>query len=132
MDLGGKYYNDPFNANAGVRTISTLSQDSFEAKVLPILNSTCATYCHMGVGSGAGKSFIHNRFVLTGDPEGDYNVTLTMISDTCNPASNTLLSKPSTIPHPSGATGQTTAVLPAGGKDFATIVQWIATGCPTP
>lgn len=132
MDLGGKYYNDPFNANAGVRTISTLSQDSFEAKVLPILNSTCATYCHMGVGSGAGKSFIHNRFVLTGDPEGDYNVTLTMISDTCNPASNTLLSKPSTIPHPSGAAGQTTAVLPAGGTDFATIVQWIATGCPTP
>ncbi|WP_374427838.1 HzsA-related protein [Ideonella dechloratans] len=132
MDLGGKYYNDPFNANAGVRTISTLSQDSFEAKVLPILNSTCATYCHMGVGSGAGKSFIHNRFVLTGDPEGDYNVTLTMISDTCNPASNTLLSKPSTLPHPSGATGQTTAVLPAGGTDFATIVQWIATGCPTP
>ncbi|WP_374585819.1 HzsA-related protein [Ideonella dechloratans] len=132
MDLGGKYYNDPFNANAGVRTISTLSQDSFEAKVLPILNSTCATYCHMGVGSGAGKSFIENRFVLTGDPEGDYNVALTMISDTCNPASNTLLSKPSTIPHPSGATGQTTAVLPAGGTDFATIVQWIATGCPTP
>ncbi|KAB0583111.1 hypothetical protein F7Q92_09575 [Ideonella dechloratans] len=132
MDLGGKYYNDPFNANAGVRTISTLSLDSFEAKVLPILNSTCATYCHMGVGSGAGKSFIHNRFVLTGDPEGDYNVTLTMISDTCNPASNTLLSKPSTIPHPSGATGQTTPVLPAGGTDFATIVQWIATGCPTP
>ena len=132
MDLGGKYYNDPFNANAGVRTISTLSQDSFEAKVLPILNSTCATYCHMGVGSGTGKSFIHNRFVLTGDPEGDYNVTLTMISDTCNPTSNTLLSKPSTIPHPSGATGQTTAVLPAGSTDFATIVQWIATGCPTP
>ncbi|WP_022981404.1 hypothetical protein [Ideonella sp. B508-1] len=132
MDLGGKYYNDPFNANAGVRTVSTLSQDSFDAKVLPILNSTCATYCHMGVGSSPGKSFIENRFVLTGDPEGDYNVTLTMISDTCNPASNTLLSKPSTIPHPSGVAGQTSAVLPAGGKDFATIAQWIATGCPTP
>ena len=29
MDLGGKYYNDPFNANAGVRTISTLSQRPF-------------------------------------------------------------------------------------------------------
>jgi hypothetical protein len=55
-----------------------------------------------------------------------------MISDTCNPTSNTLLSKPSTIPHPSGTAGQTTAVLPAGSTDFATIVQWIATGCPTP
>jgi hypothetical protein len=132
MDLGGKYYNDPFNANAGVRTVNTLNEASFTAKVLPILNSTCATNCHMAVGSGKGTDFRNNRFVLTGSPEGDFNVTLSMISNTCSPASNPLLARPSTVPHPAAALKQTQAVLPASGADFATILRWIAGGCPTP
>ena len=53
----------------------------------------------------AGTSFQGNRFVLTGSPEGDFNVTLTMISDTCNPASNYLLSRPSTAAAPVGRDG---------------------------
>jgi hypothetical protein len=135
IDLGGKYYNNPFDASAGVRTVSTLSEDTFTAKVYPILLNRCAS-CHQAIGSdqttSTGQSFRQDRFVLTGDPDGDWGVTLTMISDTCNPSSNLLLSRPSTIPHPDGATGQTAAVLPAGSDDFNTIVSWIATGCPTP
>ena len=55
-----------------------------------------------------------------------------MISDTCNPAdpSNYLLSKPSTKPHPTGATGQMVAVLPLGSANYTTIANWIKTGCP--
>ncbi len=132
VDMGGQYYNDPFNATGGVRTVTTLSEDTFTAQVFPILQSTCAS-CHQPQGSGGtGTSFRDNRFVLAGDPDGDFNVTLTMISDTCNPASNYLLSKPSTIPHPAGATGQTTAVLPVGSSDYTAIANWIRTGCPTP
>jgi hypothetical protein len=136
MDLGGKYYNDPFDPGANVATITGLDMDVFAQKVLPILTTTCAATCHQGVSSsmaGApaiGTSFTNNRFVLMGDAEGDYGVTLSMISNACNPASNYLLSKPSTVPHPAlRATPQTTAILPIGSADYNTIASWIATGC---
>ena len=132
IDLGGKYYNDPFNANNGVRTVATLSQATFEAQVYPIMLATCAANCHQAIGSAnvpAGTSFFQNRLVLTGDAEGDFNVTLTMISNACQPASNYLLSRPSTVPHPAGAVGQATAVLPAGSANYTTIANWIASGC---
>jgi hypothetical protein len=133
MDLGGQYYNNPFDAGSAVRTISTLSQATFEAQVFPILRSTCAASCHQAVGSDpsvpAGASFRANRFVLTGDAEGDFNVTLTMISNTCNAASNYLLSRPSTVPHPAGALAQTLAVLPVGSARYNTIAAWITSGC---
>jgi hypothetical protein len=133
IDLGGKYYNDPFDAASGVRNINGLSQDTFEAQVLPILRSTC-TACHQGVGSSsalvsAGASFNLDRFVLTGDVTGDYNVTLTMISNACQAGSNYLLSKPSTVPHPANAAGSVGAVLPIGSANYNTIANWIATGC---
>ena len=134
IDLGGKYYNDPFNANSGVRMLPALDQASFEAQVFPIITATCAASCHQAIGSSAsavppGTSFRNNRFVLTGDPDGDYNVTLTMISDACNASSNYLLSKPSTVPHPPGAVGQTTAVLPLGSANYSAIFNWIKGGC---
>lgn len=136
MDLGGQYYNNPFSAGSAVRTINTLSQATFEAQVFPILRATCAASCHQAVGSDpsvpAGASFRANRFVLTGDAEGDFNVTLTMISNTCNAASNYLLSRPSTVPHPAGALAQTQAVLPVGSAGYNTIAAWITSGCGTP
>ena len=128
MDLGGQYFNNPFDG--GVATVAPLSQETFEAQVLPILTSTCAASCHQAGGVGStvapGTSFLGNRFVLTGSPEGDYGVTLSMISDTCTPASNFLLMRPSTNPHPSGGTA---AVLPVGSANYNAISAWIASGC---
>jgi hypothetical protein len=128
MDLGGQYFNNPFDG--GVATSVPLSQDTFESQVLPILSNTCAASCHQAGGVGStvapGTSFLGNRFVLTGSPEGDFGVTLSMISDTCNPASNFLLSKPSTVPHPSGGT---VAQLPLGSASYTTIFNWIQSGC---
>ena len=72
---------------------------------------------------------MRNRFVLTGSPEGDYNVTLTMVTDTCNAAANALLMRPSTVPHPAGAIGQTTPVLAAASAGYAAIASWISSGC---
>ena len=108
--------------------------DSFVANVYPILMNTCAAGCHQAIGSStsavpAGTSFRNNRFVLTGDPDGDYNVTLTMISNACNAPSNYLLSKPSTVPHPVGAVGAASAVLPVGSANYNAIASWIASGC---
>lgn len=128
IDLGSKYYNDPFDANNAVRLVRGLSQATFESQVLPILRASCAS-CHQPVGSSAtappsGTSFHNNRFVLTGDAPGDYNVTLTMVSDTCNAPANALLKRPSTAPHPGSP-----AVLPPGSANYNTISRWISTGC---
>jgi hypothetical protein len=130
IDLGGQYYNDPFNPNGGVRQVYGLSEQSFATIVQPILRSTCAAACHQAVGSDpdvpSAASFRRNRFVLTGSTEGDFGVTLSMISDACNPTSNYLLSRPASNPHPAGGTA---AILPAGSPNYLAIQNWIATGC---
>ena len=81
----------------------------FEANVLPVLRTSCVG-CHQPTGnsgeSQTGQSFLRNRYVLTGNAEGDYNVTLTMVTDTCNAAANPLLRRPSTVPHPGGASAR--------------------------
>jgi mono/diheme cytochrome c family protein len=124
MDLGGQYYNDPFDGNSGVRTVSALSQETFLSQVQPILQAQCAS-CHQ-----AGLGNPRNRFVLTGSEEGDFNVTLSMINNTCVSSANPLLSRPSTVPHPSGDLAQTTALLPVGSTGYNRIASWIARGCP--
>ena len=132
MDLGGQYFNSMTSSASGVRTVNGLSRSAFEASVMPVLTANCIG-CHQPTGnSGAaqtGVSFLRNRYVLTGDAEGDYNVTLGMINDTCNAAANPLLSRPSTVPHPAGATTQTTPVLATGSAGYNAIAAWIATGC---
>ena len=124
MDLGGQYYNDPFDAGSGVRTVSTLSQETFLSQVQPILRTQCAS-CHQ-----AGLGNPRNRFVLTGSEEGDFNVTLSMINNSCVASANPLLARPSTVPHPSGELTQTTALLPLGSTGYNQIANWIARGCP--
>lgn len=126
MDLGGQYYNDPFDANGGVRSVAALSEASFLAQVQPVLQAQCAA-CHQ-----AGSGNPGNRFVLTGSASGDYNVTLSLINDTCNAAANPLLARPATVPHPAGATAQTTALLPAGSAGYNRIAAWISQGCSNP
>ena len=134
VDTGGKYYNDPFNPSNGIIAVNGLNEATFEAQVYPIILSTCYVGCHQAIGSTAtgqpalGTSFRNNRYVLTGDPDGDYQVTLTMITNTCAPASNYLLSKPSVI-HPAGAVGGK-VILPVGSAGYNTISNWIAGGCP--
>ena len=131
LDLGGQYYNDP-SKSPNVRRVVALSRSVFEASVQPVLNSYCVG-CHQPVGSSgaaqASPSSNRSRFVLTGSPEGDYNVTLGMVTDTCNAAANALLKRPSTVPHPAGAIGQTTAVLSPASAGYAAISSWISAGC---
>jgi hypothetical protein len=127
IDLGGKYYNDLFAS--GVTQVARLTQSSFESTVYPIILANCASSCHQAIGSNsvpAGTNFRQNRYVLTGDAEGDFNSTLTMISNVCSPANNYLLSRPSTAPHPAAGTG---AVLPVGSANYNTIASWIQGGC---
>jgi hypothetical protein len=129
MDMGAKYYSDPFNANSGIRAITGLDFESFKGGVFPILQSTCGANCHQAIGSGAATSFRNNRFVLTGEKDGDYNMALSMVNDICTPDANPLLKRPSTVPHPAGATDNTTAILPLASVGYATFRAWVADGC---
>ena len=135
MDLGGQYFNNVSASGSPVRSATALSRTAFEATVYPVIQAGC-TSCHQPTGNAgatqSGQSYLRNRYILTGDAEGDYNVTLTMISDACNAPSNALLQRPSTVPHPAGAVGQTTAVLPAASAGYNAIATWISSGCRTP
>ena len=101
MDLGGQYYNNLAANGSPVRWPA--EPDRLRGDVFPILQSDCAS-CHQPNGnSGARRrrrASPNNRFVLAGSVEGDFNVTLTMISDVCRPSSSALLRRPSTAPHP--------------------------------
>jgi hypothetical protein len=120
MDLGGQYFNNVNASNSPVRRATALSESVFAATVQPVLNSQCQS-CHQ-----PGLGFTSNRFILTGSAEGDYNVSLSMVSNVCQPAGNALLARPSTNPHPSGGTA---AVLPAGSSGYQAILAWIQAGC---
>jgi hypothetical protein len=132
MDLGGQYFNNVSASSSPVRSATALSRTAFDASVYPVIRANCVA-CHQPTGnaggSQSGQSYLRNRYILTGDAEGDYNVTLTMISNACDAPSNALLARPSTVPHPAGATGQATAVLPAGSAGYAAIAAWISSGC---
>jgi hypothetical protein len=131
IDIGGTYFNDPYNGTTLRSAAAQLSETVFACKVQPILQSTCAT-CHQafgGNGSSSGPAnpnFTANRFVLTGNTPADFGVTATMVTNIAAPDSSLLLLRPSrsitdTPPHP-GAT----PVLPSAGANYATIRSWIA------
>ncbi len=121
LDLGGQYFNSPFQANGAPRVVSSLSPSDFATQVMPILQTRCAS-CHTpGVPGGP-------RYVLTGNTAGDYNATLAVINDTCNPQDNPLLVRPATAPHPIAAAAGSTP-LPAGSADHTTVAAWVARGC---
>ena len=148
MDVGGEYFNDPYDSASRIREITMLDEDVFRDQVFPILQSTCAASCHQGAGGNPttppATSFDGNRYVLTGDLDGDYGVTLTMINDVCSPETSPLLSQPSTIPsatppadpsmlvHPADPLNPGLAVLPAGSANYNVIRDWIRNGqsCP--
>ncbi len=141
IDLGGQYYNTAFGADANSNGIqdqselrtppSGLSRSVFDSTIQPILLARCGQ-CHKAFGGNgatgaANTQFSRNRFVLTGNPEGDFNITTTMVSDTSTAANNILLSKPTstdTSVHPQ-VNGGTQAVMSTSDADYTTIANWI-------
>lgn len=153
VDIGAQFFNDPFddiNADdqdqlSEVRgSVSGLSQATFAASVHPLLMTSCAG-CHQAFGSVGGvpdlsvenPTFSANRFVLTGNADGDFNVTAAMVNDVCISAASALVSRPASVetdvpPHPSVGGNP---VLNVGGGGYVTLTAWIdaaaaANGCP--
>lgn len=152
IDLGAQYYNDPFGPDAngnGLRdltelrnSVTGLDEADFVETVHPILMDRCGA-CHAPRSAeGTGTATPHGgRFVLTGQPKGDYNATVSLVSDLRNPTNNYLVQYPASNnvapnpPHPqitakdSGASVPVLAPeLPADAevaRDYATIITWI-------
>lgn len=139
IDLGAQYYNSPRDGSGALRGVTGLSESVFNSTVHPILLNRCST-CHQAVGlPGTGGTtpnpgFVGRRYVLTGQPEGDLNVTLSMISNVANPGANELLRRPASagINPPHGVAPIVGGpVMPAGTPDYLCISSWIqGTGCP--
>jgi hypothetical protein len=137
-DLGAQHNNSPRDSGGVLRGVTGLSEAVFNAGVHPILLNRCGV-CHQAVGlPGTGGTtpnggFVGRRFVLTGQAEGDFNVTLSMISNVASPGMNELLRRPaSTGTNPAhGVTLGGGAVMPASDADYQCIVRWIqGAACP--
>lgn len=142
IDLGAQYYNSPRDSSGNLRGVTGMDQTVFDNSVHAILLNRCGS-CHQPVGvagTPAGTTntgFVGRRFVLTGDPEGDFNVTLSMVGDRSQPTLTELLRRPASL-----GTNPTHGVTPAGGPilpttptrdpDYVTICNWISTTgtCP--
>jgi hypothetical protein len=158
IDLGGQYFNDPFldadgdgfRARSEVRGgMRGLSESLFAETVHPFLMSACAG-CHqpfggLGIpGEPVNPGFSANRFVLTGSDEGDFNVSVSMVNDVCDPASSYLLLYPTsneldTPAHPGiddpgvtddplDPTADDRPMLLPGESGYQAIFDWIAAG----
>jgi len=150
IDLGGQYYNDPFEVDSDdeyrsldkVRGVVGLSEDLFESSVHPVLMAECAG-CHRPSGSATRNHDQH--LVLTGSAEGDYYVTQSLVSNVCMPDDNALLRRPiadetdDVWPHPlvddpavaddpENPTADDIPVLTPTDAAYRTIRNWIASG----
>jgi hypothetical protein len=124
IDLGGLYYNDPHKPDGTLRSnAALLNSGQFARCIKPLFGTasqagSCSS-CHQAVNNSGFAASANNRFVLTGNTEGDFNVTAGYVTDVTTPANSLLLSRPTTTPHPNYGT-----VMPAA--TYNTIRDWIS------
>jgi hypothetical protein len=150
IDIGAQYFNDPWDGQARtldnvLGRVNGLSEDDFDP-VHQVLMSSCAS-CHQAFGSTGyvpdldvtNQDFRASRFVLTGNPEGDFNITVGMVSNVCEPANSSLLRRPTSEPaeglHPGVGVNQDEPVLSSLDAEYSVILDWIddaraANNCP--
>ena len=158
VDVGAQYINEPYELVNGQYVIKDnivsnngVSREVFDSTIQPILTQECAV-CHNPTGMSASSPSQtesetdgdkgHNRFVLTGNSNGDYTVTLAMINNLCDPMNNDLLLRPASnnvppnLPHPQileNINDPNSATLPVfsntgPGSSYDTILTWITVG----
>jgi hypothetical protein len=136
IDLGGLYYNDPRKPDGSLRSnVALLDQGKFERCIMPLFGTaaqpgSCAS-CHQAVNNVNFTASPNNRFVLTGNAEGDFNVTATYVTDVKTPDNSLLLSRPTHNPHPGTFPGDVMP-MPVGSVNYIAIKDWISNtlNCP--
>ena len=161
VDIGAQYTNEPYELVNGQYVVRdaivssrTVSRTVFNDQIHPILKAECMS-CHAPEGFSGDSSVDpaqfadendeadeFNRFVLTGNQAGDFNVTRAMINNLCDPMNNGLLLRPISdnvapnLPHPqilvdiNDPLGATRPVfLDTGpGSSYDTILTWLMMG----
>ena len=161
VDVGAQYTNEPYELVGGQYVVRdaivssrTVNRTVFNDQIHPILESECMS-CHVAEGfegepvvdpdlpveqEDEDKGF--NRFVLTGNQTGDFNVTRAMINNLCDPQNNGLILRPISdnvapnLPHPqilvdiNEPNGATQPVFSdtGPGSSYDTILTWITMG----
>jgi len=135
VDLGAQYFNSPRDANNGnaLRGVTGMDQTVFDSSIHAILLNRCGS-CHDPVGAvgAAPPNFVGRRFVLTGDPEGDFNVTLSMVGNRALPMTTELLRRPASTgtgisPNPIHGLLDGLPILSTSDPDYVSICAWIST-----
>ena len=136
IDIGGQYLNEAYDDTGALRGVNGLNETTFANLVHPILLTQCSG-CHQPFGANGQTNSVSisaNRFILTGQVDGDYNMALTMISNTSQPDENYLLLRPSSLPssplpHPAlDSTVTNVPILQTSDPNYATIRNWITGG----
>ncbi|QMU60654.1 MAG: hypothetical protein GKR92_02655 [Gammaproteobacteria bacterium] len=161
VDVGAQYTNEPYELVGGQYVVRdaivssrTVSRSVFNDTIHPILKNECMS-CHAPEGFDAESSedpqqfadenneeHEFNRFILTGNQSGDFNVTRAMINDLCNPMDNILLLRPTSdnvapnLPHPqilSDINDVNSATRPVflntgPGSSYDAILTWLMIG----
>ncbi len=161
VDVGAQYTNEPYELVNGQYVVRDaivssrgVDRQVFNDQIQPILQAECSS-CHQPKGFG-GESTVDpeefadendeadefNRFVLTGNQTGDFNVTRAMINNLCDPQNNDLLLRPISngvapnLPHaqilvdindPLSAT-QPVFSDTGPGSSYDTILTWLTMG----
>ncbi len=161
VDIGAQYTNEPYELVNGQYVVRDaivssrgVDRQVFNEQIHPILQAECLA-CHQPKGF-SGDSTVDpaefadenneadefNRFVLTGNQTGDFNVTRAMINNLCDPQNNDLLLRPISngvepnLPHaqilvdindPLSAT-QPVFSDTGPGSSYDTILTWITMG----
>jgi len=139
VDLGAQYYNSPRTSGGTLRGVTGMNLAAFNSSIHNILLTRCGA-CHNPVGTvgAAPPNFVGRRYVLTGDPEGDFNVTLSMVGDRAQPMATQLLRRPASngtgigLTNPLHGLLNGSPILSTTDPDYVSICNWISlTGtCP--
>ncbi|NNC68801.1 MAG: hypothetical protein HKN83_12285 [Gammaproteobacteria bacterium] len=161
VDIGAQYTNEPYELVNGQYVVRdaivssrTVSRTVFNDQIHPILKAECMS-CHAPEGFSGDSSVDpaqfadendeadeFNRFVLTGNQAGDFNVTRAMINNLCDPMNNDLLLRPISdnvapnLPHPQilvdindPLSATRPVFLDTGpGSSYDTILTWLMMG----
>ncbi len=161
VDIGAQYTNVPYELVNGQYVVRDaivsgrgVSRTVFNQSIYPIFQNECMV-CHTPEGDSVESKidptlFVDNtdathefnRFVLTGNESGDFNVTRAMINNLCDPQNNDLLLRPISdnispnLPHPQmivDPLDPNSATQPifsdiGPGSSYDTILTWISMG----
>lgn len=129
LDVGAQYQNTPFDECGIVQTVApSLQRGALFTDVAIVLSSVC-NRCHRVFkrDGSPNPQFVRNSFILTGDVDGDFYATASMVTDIVNPEKSYLVDRPSSLQaeHPRNSGGK--PWLPVGSDGYKAFIKWIKT-----